>query len=208
VNGGHVPQGAEFVRAVRELAERAGVDTAPLERTEPRDRKTELLDHFFDMAQRELMSERGASARITSKAAASRKIESSARSSESFRRAGAFAPSFDRPALLRKRSRTPADRNSRKRFFTPAARAVGLEKPRPYDLRHSLASLLFAEGVNPAEIAETMGHSLQTLLDTYTHVIEELRGQERRSAEALIRDARERVAAQWLYGRPVATAQE
>lgn len=63
VNGGQVPQGAEFVRAVRELADRAGVDTGPLERTEPRDRKIELLGHFFDMAQRELMSERGASAR-------------------------------------------------------------------------------------------------------------------------------------------------
>lgn len=63
VNGGQVPQGAEFVRAVRELAERAGVDTAALERTEPRDRKTELLRHFFEMSQRELRSERGASAR-------------------------------------------------------------------------------------------------------------------------------------------------
>ncbi len=45
-------------------------------------------------------------------------------------------------------------------------------------------SLLFAEGVNPAEIAEQMGHSLQTLLSTYTHVIEELRGRGRESADA------------------------
>lgn len=63
VNGGQVPHRAEFVRTVRELAERAGVDTAPLERTEPRDRKAELLDRFFELAQRELMSERGARAR-------------------------------------------------------------------------------------------------------------------------------------------------
>jgi hypothetical protein len=80
--------------------------------------------------------------------------------------------------------------------FTPAAKAVGIEKPRPYDLRHSFASLLFAEGTNPAEIAEQMGHSLQTLLNTYTHVIEELRGQPRRSAEALIREARDRAVPQ------------
>src|SRR3990172_3153667 len=32
LSGGQVPRGAEFVRTVRELAERAGVDTAPLER--------------------------------------------------------------------------------------------------------------------------------------------------------------------------------
>ena len=29
--------------------------------------------------------------------------------------------------------------------------------------------------MNPAEIAEQMGHSLTTLLTTYTHVLEELR---------------------------------
>ena len=84
-----------------------------------------------------------------------------------------------------------AYRNWRNRVYVPAAESAGIEQPRPYDLRHSLASLLFAEGVNPAEIAEQMGHSLQTLLGTYTHVIAELRGQKRRSAEMLIRDVRE-----------------
>jgi integrase len=62
---------------------------------------------------------------------------------------------------------------------------------RPYDLRHSFASPLFVEGINPVEIAEQLGHSLQMLLSTYTHVIEELRGGERHSAEALIKQARE-----------------
>jgi hypothetical protein len=55
---------------------------------------------------------------------------------------------------------------------------------------YSLASLLFAEQTNPAEIAEHMGHSLQMLLSTYVHVIEELRGRERVSAEEEIRAAR------------------
>ena len=84
-----------------------------------------------------------------------------------------------------------AYRNWRARIYTPAASAVGIEDPRPYDLRHSLASLLFLEGVNPAEIAETMGHSVQTLLDVYTHVLNELRGEKPQSAEKLIRAARE-----------------
>lgn len=83
-----------------------------------------------------------------------------------------------------------AYRNWRSRVFAPATKAVGLENARPYDLRHSLASLLFAEGMNPAEIAEQMGHSIQTLLTTYVSVIEELRGEPRESAEALIREAR------------------
>lgn len=59
-------------------------------------------------------------------------------------------------------------RNWRKRKFEPAAP----EGVRPYDLRHTRASELFAEGRNPAWIADQMGHTLQTLLSTYVHVME------------------------------------
>jgi integrase len=65
-----------------------------------------------------------------------------------------------------------------------------MQDVRPCELRHSLAPLPFAERLNPAEIAEQMGHSLQTLLGTYTHVIEELRGEPARSAETLVQEAR------------------
>jgi integrase len=61
-------------------------------------------------------------------------------------------------------------RNWRTRHFHKAAPGVN-----PYDLRHTRASELFAEGRNPAWIAEQMGHTLQTLLSTYVHVIEEVR---------------------------------
>jgi integrase len=83
-----------------------------------------------------------------------------------------------------------AYRNWRRRNFARAAQAAGIEHPRPYDLRHSFASLLFAERRNPAEIAEQMGHNLQTLLSTYVRVIEELRDADRVNAEDLIRAAR------------------
>jgi DNA primase len=63
VNGGQVPRGADFVRTVETLAERVGVDTAPLEPRQPRDRRSELLEMFFELAQAELVSERGAAAR-------------------------------------------------------------------------------------------------------------------------------------------------
>ena len=61
--GGELPRGAEFVRVVGELAERAGVDAAPIEREAPRDRRAELLEDFFKIAQRELVSDRGEAAR-------------------------------------------------------------------------------------------------------------------------------------------------
>jgi hypothetical protein len=63
INGGAVPRGADFVRAVREMAERAGVDPAPLDRPQPADRRAELHENFFELARNELTSERGAHAR-------------------------------------------------------------------------------------------------------------------------------------------------
>lgn len=55
-------------------------------------------------------------------------------------------------------------RNWRARVYVPTAEGVGVESPRPYDLRHGFASLLLREGVNPVEISEELGHSLATLL--------------------------------------------
>src|SRR6266542_1078992 len=50
VNRGSRPHGAGFARVVREIADRAGVDTAPLDRPRPRDRRAELLERFFEVA--------------------------------------------------------------------------------------------------------------------------------------------------------------
>lgn len=96
-------------------------------------------------------------------------------------------------------------RNWRRRHFRPAAAAAGLaspgpwdaehryDGPRPYDLRHSFASLLIHEGsLSVAEIAAQMGHSTETLLSTYTHVFSELRGQKKVSADVQIARARDR----------------
>lgn len=63
VNGGVTPRGAEFVRAVRDLGERAGVDLGPLDQAQPRDPRADLLGDFFELCQQELRGERGASAR-------------------------------------------------------------------------------------------------------------------------------------------------
>jgi integrase len=48
-------------------------------------------------------------------------------------------------------------RNWRKRKFQPAALAAGAEIDRPYDLRHSAASLWLHEGINPVQVAQWMG---------------------------------------------------
>jgi hypothetical protein len=67
-------------------------------------------------------------------------------------------------------------RNWRKRHFQPAAEAAGLTQARPYDLRHSFASLMLHEGrVGVVDLASELGHSPTMTLNTYGHVIAELR---------------------------------
>jgi hypothetical protein len=63
VNGGQLPRGEVFVSTVKQLAERAGVDTAPLDRSQPRDRRLDLLHDFFTLCRIELRGEPGAPAR-------------------------------------------------------------------------------------------------------------------------------------------------
>jgi integrase len=86
-------------------------------------------------------------------------------------------------------------RNWRRRRFNPAVAAAGRPKTtRPYDLRHSFASLLLAEQTSPIDVAGQMGHNPATLLQTYAHVIEELRGKRVVQAVSEIESARNRVA--------------
>jgi DNA primase len=63
MNGGVLPRGREFVEMVRELAARAGVDTAPIEQSRPRDRRIDLLHDFFTLCRMELRGEGGVPAR-------------------------------------------------------------------------------------------------------------------------------------------------
>jgi integrase len=75
--------------------------------------------------------------------------------------------------------------------WAPACRSCGLDPaPRPYDLRHSFASLLLAAGRQPMWIAKQAGHSPAVLLDTYAHLIEEYSERDRVDPMAEILEAR------------------
>jgi integrase len=87
-------------------------------------------------------------------------------------------------------------RNWRKRVYAPVADAVELDGSRPYDLRHAFCSLLIAQGLSVVEIAQQAGHSPAMMLATYAHLIEELAGTERRPAETVIRDARDKLVSE------------
>jgi integrase len=65
--------------------------------------------------------------------------------------------------------------------FDPILKRAGLPPHRPYDLRHSAATLLLAMGEHPKVVSERLGHSSVTItLDTYSHVLPDM--QERAAA--------------------------
>jgi integrase len=88
--------------------------------------------------------------------------------------------------------------NWRTRNFARALKAAGVGHARPYDLRHSFASLLLHEGRNVIYVARQLGHGAQLTLNTYGHVIEELEGAPQMEAEAAIQAARSSSAAHQL----------
>ena len=60
-------------------------------------------------------------------------------------------------------------------LFVRQARRAGLPQIRLHDLRHSVASILLAQGVHPKVVSELLGHATIALtLDTYSHVIPSL----------------------------------
>jgi integrase len=81
--------------------------------------------------------------------------------------------------------------NWREDVYQPAARAVGITDPRPYDLRAAFVSLLAWEGYTMLEVARRAGHSVQTCEKHYAKVFEDVTPDERVTAEQAIAAARE-----------------
>ena len=61
-------------------------------------------------------------------------------------------------------------RNWRRRVYQPAARAAGLESPRPYDPRGSFVSLLIQEGRTVVDVAEQAAYTAETCLRHYARI--------------------------------------
>jgi len=86
---------------------------------------------------------------------------------------------------------TPVDyRNWRRRRFEPACHAANLGATRPYDLRHSFASLMIQAGYSPVELAAELGHSPTLTLNTYAHLFSEFSRGSRVDPEQVIASAR------------------
>jgi integrase len=78
--------------------------------------------------------------------------------------------------------------NWRSRAWKDAAPSENI----PYDLRHGYSLMLAIEGVQSADVAKRMGHTLTTHSQHYEHFLDELRGKPRKSMQAQVKAARSR----------------
>lgn len=82
-----------------------------------------------------------------------------------------------------------------RRVWMPAAAAAGVNA-RPYDLRHTFASLMLHSGATIPETSAALGHANPVMtLNTYSHVYAEAQGSTRLSLDEAIRAARTQRAA-------------
>lgn len=72
--------------------------------------------------------------------------------------------------------------------FQKEIQKYGLPKVRFHDLRHTHASLLLKQGINPKVVSERLGHSsISITMDLYSHVVPELQREAARKIEELIK---------------------
>lgn len=84
----------------------------------------------------------------------------------------------------------PAYQSWRRRAFRRALDGAAVEHARPYDLRHSFASLLLHEGRSVIYVARQLGHDARLTLTTYGHVMDEFEDAPRLDAHTAITNAR------------------
>jgi integrase len=82
---------------------------------------------------------------------------------------------------------SPLDARNMTRVFKALLQAAELPNVRFHNLRHTAATLLLAQGVDPRTIMETLGHSQISLtLNTYSHVLPALQAEAAAKLDAIL----------------------
>ena len=88
------------------------------------------------------------------------------------------------------RKGTPLDPRNVHREFKAILKAADLPDIRIHDLRHTAATLLLAQGVDPRTIMEILGHSQVSLtLNTYSHILPSLTREAADKMNAILSDS-------------------
>jgi len=59
------------------------------------------------------------------------------------------------------------ERAFRRSYWTPALKALGIRYRKPYNMRHTYATMMLMAGMTPAFCAKQLGHSVEMFLGTY-----------------------------------------
>ena len=74
-----------------------------------------------------------------------------------------------------------------RRHFKRIVQRAGVPPIRPYDLRHTCATILLADGENVKVVSERLGHASAALtLDVYSHVLPHMQQQAADRLESLL----------------------
>ena len=60
------------------------------------------------------------------------------------------------------------ERAFRRSFWTPTLKLLGIRYRRPYNMRHTYATVMLMAGMTPAFCAKQLGHSVEMFLKTYS----------------------------------------
>jgi integrase len=78
--------------------------------------------------------------------------------------------------------------NIDQRSFKPLLAETGLRSIRFHDLRHTCATLMLSQGVNPKIAQERLGHStISQTMDTYSHVLPDMQDKAAAALETVLR---------------------
>ncbi len=116
--------------------------------------------------------------------------ETAVRALEAHFKAGLQPPPADAFVFTDSKGGPVRKSNLLRRWFHPLLERAGLPRIRFHDLRHTHASLLLAQGVNPKVVQERLGHSqISMTLDTYSHVVPSLQRDAARRIDDLLASA-------------------
>ncbi|SFB87368.1 integrase [Marinospirillum celere] len=116
-----------------------------------------------------------------------REVEMSSPVYEALKRQSEVAPQNSRFVFCNSKGKPFEHRNVTQRVWYPLLKELGLKKRRPYQTRHTAATLWLAAGENPEWIARQMGHTTTQMLFTiYSRYVPNLTRQDGSAIDQLL----------------------
>jgi integrase len=110
----------------------------------------------------------------TTKTHTVRKVILNSRALEAFKRQAKHTRIAGEHVFLDPRYEAPwmDERAFRRSFWEPAIKALGIRYRKPYNMRHTYATMMLMAGMTPAFCASQLGHSVEMFLTTYSKWID------------------------------------